>query len=1156
VGGVAPISAQPTYTVFTPTQTAIAQPGRHDGGARISLSVTDSTLEYVIHDIARQAHMQVAYDRLRVTLSRRLTVRLTDVNVSDALSKVLQGSGLVAMITPNGETIVIRERVGASQVVGGRFAGGIVVGHVTDSASGQGLGGAQVRVEGVKELSAVTSDSGNFTLRNVPVGDQVIIVRLFGYRPAQRTVTVTDSGRVTVRVVMVPVPTVLSGVVTTATGLQKRIEVGNDITVLNADSIMQVAPVSSLTQMLETRVPGLIVQKTSGIPGAPSRLRLRGESSLLMSDDPIVIVDGIRIYADQSGSSGGSVTSPSGGGSGVTAAGSNGITYAGPSALDQIDPNSIDKIEVLKGPSATAIYGSDAANGVIVVTTKRGRAGPTRWTLTLGHDRTTLPGDWPINWYNFGHNTKSGGEIYPTSTLCSVLDFGGPSACIRDSLLAYQALNDPRLNPLGTGNSNDASLTVSGGSGTLSYSVTGSASGQTGYLHLPGAVAQLFDSAHGFAAPNWMKNPDVYATYGGNSSLTAQLGNAGATITLNSQLFHSDQQQSALQSVLQDLQYSYIGSGAVAAALLVARFPSFYQRAQLNSMTFDNGLSLNNWTPWHWLPIHATAGLSVRNTDNNTLTPRDYALVAISPLTGTLIGAADTIGSYSISRGSNVTQSLTAGTNLMSGRLVSTAIGINVYASQNTNFGASTIGLPIGVTTPTSFLYTNGGPSSSQFNSATYGWYVQPTLNLNSRFFASPGFRLDGGSASGGHSGVNGGALSLFPKLDLSYVAVNRPPSDPMLGMITLLRPRIAFGVAGVQPGPDMTLRFLGPSLVLPVDALTPASILKVQTLGNTQLHPERSREVEGGTDIQLWNNRLSLQLTGYHKMRYDAIENVLVAPSTSIGNISNQYFANIGTVRNTGVEATASALLIDSRVMQWSVNGNISHNDNIFVSSNFGGKPILGNTLGGGIQVRSVPGFPLNGLWARPILGFADGNSDGIIEPDEVRLGDSLAYVGASLPNYELTFNTTLSFFNNRLSISTSADYQNGLTQTNGSAAVCDQITCGSKTILNDPSITLATEAALAAAKAGLTGIGLMQTVNTLRWNSLSVNYLVPPNISRIFRAPSLSLALQGSNLGLRTNYRGKDPNVNAFSSGNATEDTGQLPQPRLWRLSVRIGN
>src|SRR6185312_9401004 len=97
---------------------------------------------------------------------------------------------------------------------------------VTDSASGQGLGGATVKVEGTR-LSVLTSDSGRFTLRDMPSGEHVLSVKLFGYRPTAVTVTVVDSTRTTVRIVLASVPTVLSGVVTTAVGQQQRYEVGN-----------------------------------------------------------------------------------------------------------------------------------------------------------------------------------------------------------------------------------------------------------------------------------------------------------------------------------------------------------------------------------------------------------------------------------------------------------------------------------------------------------------------------------------------------------------------------------------------------------------------------------------------------------------------------------------------------------------------------------------------------------------------------------------------------------------------------------------------------------------------------------------------------------------------------------------------------------------
>jgi TonB-dependent SusC/RagA subfamily outer membrane receptor len=334
-------------------------------------------MAFAVQEVARQAHMRVMYDFTNVSLSRRVSLHLANVPVMAAVATILKGTNIIAQVGADGETIMLRlaSHVGRDMA---RAAGGIIVGRITDSANGQGLGGASVRVEGVAKLSAVTSDSGNFTLRDVPPGDQVLQVRLFGYRPAQRTVTVVDNEQTTVRIVMVPVPTVLSGVVTTATGLQRKVEVGNDISTINVDSVLRVAPVTSVTDLLETRVPGLTVLHSSGTPGDPSRLRLRGAGSITGNNDPILIVDGVRMYASQSDPRNNNLA-PS------VSGGSSGAGYAAPSPLDQIDPNSIETIEIFKGPSATAIYGSDAANGVIVITTKRGRGRcTTPWTSGRG----------------------------------------------------------------------------------------------------------------------------------------------------------------------------------------------------------------------------------------------------------------------------------------------------------------------------------------------------------------------------------------------------------------------------------------------------------------------------------------------------------------------------------------------------------------------------------------------------------------------------------------------------------------------------------------------------------------------------------------------------------------------------------------------------
>ena len=110
--------------------------------------------------------------------------------------------------------------------------------------------------------------------------------------------------------------------------------------------------------------------------------------------------------------------------------------YLTPSRLDQIDPNSIATIEVFKGPSAASLYGSDAANGVIVITTKKGRAGPPQWQASSTQGISTLPGSYPVSLYRWGHLVEGGGAIQ-----CPRTNY----QCIQDSLVAFQALNDPQL---------------------------------------------------------------------------------------------------------------------------------------------------------------------------------------------------------------------------------------------------------------------------------------------------------------------------------------------------------------------------------------------------------------------------------------------------------------------------------------------------------------------------------------------------------------------------------------------------------------------------------------------------------------------------------------------------------------------------------------
>jgi hypothetical protein len=330
---------------------------------------------------------------------------------------------------------------------------------------------------------------------------------------------------------------------------------------------------------------------------------------------------------------------------------------------------------------------------------------------------------------------------------------------------------------------------------------------------------------------------------------------------------------------------------------------------------------------------------------------------------------------------------------------------------------------------------------------------------------------------------------------------------------------------------------------------------LILTSLGNTQLHPERSRELEGGVDLELWKSRLSVTATESYKLRIDAIEQLPVAPSVYGGVLS--LYQNIGKVRNTSTEVSVSAQILNTSQLNWSVTASVSQYRNVLLALN-DTQPYI--DIGNG--TRLAPGYPLYGRWSRPLLGYTTPSAGDRLTVTDLAVGDSAVYVGQESPNFNMPVSTTVSLLGGQLSVNATFNYTNGLTQFNsGSQALLANL-------LANPNVSLAEQAAALSVRCftghtsfdqgrPCTDYGMIQTVNVLRFNDVSINYNVPRTMAlRFFHVPSVSLALQGSNLGLWTNYRGKDPNVNAITIGDATQDAGQLPMPRSWRLQVRLGN
>lgn len=1066
---------------------------------KISLNLKDATLAEALKEIAMKSGRKVTYSEKVAASVKPITLAVTDITVPEALAYILNGTKL--RVETHGQQLVIVE--GNSGVQDSVVAKGILTGTVRDSATGEAVEKATVTVAGTS-LIATTNREGRYRLTGVPAGKQTVSVRLLGYRTESMGVELEGGRTRTINITLTATASILSGVVTTATGVQSRASVGSDITRLNVDSIMQVAPISSVTDLLETRVPGMTVIRSSGVPGSPSRVRLRGTTSIMGNNDPIIVVDGVRVYSDQSNPNNAN---------GVNNAAIGVVESSTPSPLDQIDPNSIESIDVLKGPSASSMYGSDAANGVIVITTKKGRAGSTRWNAQLRQGIEYMPGKYPEIQTQWGR-TQFNGE----STECKVGGLDLASSCrLFDSTTSFQTLNHPGYTRFGRGSSSFGALTVSGGIGNgLTYSFTGSGSQETGLLKLPDDQRRMFAVLHKFEAPEWAKRPTAFSTWSGTGNIQTTLS---PRLTLNVQGALTSQTQRKTNLTAE------VGRGYYDTTDILGSFGAYYRKIDTDIMNLRAGAN-TRWNALSWLPIDARIGMSYRTQRGTQFIPRGYAI------------DVDSVGMFNMSNSVNMNHTAAANTRIvfLDQRLES-IFGVDFSGVSSSNLNAGSRDIPIGNSFPGQLA---ANPASTMYgtqNSAgatTFGWFVEPRLMVSRRFFVTPGFRLDGGT--GGRQATFSG-FSGFPKLSLSWVA-SEDPRFPFRDFFDGLKLRAAYGRAGVQPPPGQRFRMAEISLQALDNPATLHEVSKNIAIGNTQLRPERSTEVEGGFDAELLQHRLNVSITYAKKVRTDAILPTRLAPSLGY---TSQFYQNIGVVRSQSFEYTIDTRPINSSMLavNISLNGSILSNKVTRINESAIGSRGLG----------VIQGYPIFAVWSLPILGFADADNDGTISGAEVILGDTQVYHGPREPTKLFAIAGGIELFNGKLRMNTGVSYSGGMTQV-------QQVRS-----LPGRDASLLEQAGYAAATRRIPGLlsssyAYVQNINTIRINDASLTLILPQTIVRYARSRSASISLQAQNLGVFTSYRGKDPNVNGTPYGNNVTDTGELPQPRKFLLQLSLFN
>jgi TonB-linked SusC/RagA family outer membrane protein len=1008
--------------------------------------------------------------------------------------------------------------------LGAQSTQGTITGRVTDAATGQPIASAQVNVVNTA-IGALTNDKGQYTIRGVLPGSHSVRVLRVGYAEQTGTVAVSAGQTATLDLVMKAVAVTLNPVVTTATGEQRRIEVGNSIAQVNAAQVVATKGVSTMTDLLTARAPGVQVIPGTQI-GAGSRVRIRGTSSLSLSNDPIYIIDGVRVE-------------------GTTGSISTSVGGTNPSRINDINPEEIESIEVVRGPSAATLYGPAAANGVIVITTKHGVAGASRFTYTTEQGANVDQNDYPTAYRGWRTGTTGSTTSTPSNTVQCFLSQAAAGTCVQDSVTSFNLYKDPQTTPNGVGYRQLHSLQVGGGSEALRYFLHGEWENNDGVLKVP-----EFDQAYlqrtgqsllpSQRIPNHMDRITTRGNF--NIALTPKANvaiNAGYTAQ-DLRLPTSD--DSGTDGLAGN---TYGGPGfkynLTSTGDTLFGYRQFTPRDVYQQVT-EQGISRlitsanANYQPYSWLSARGDFGIDYINRLDTQICRFGECPNNGDNRLGFKRDNRTNFFTYTTNGSASATRQLT---DLLHS---STTVGVQFTRSIfDANYASGSSLSPGGTTIGQTAASTRSADESTN-ETRTLGAFVEQQLAFRDRLFVTGGIRSDRNSAFGANF-----KTVFYPKVSVSWVASDEP-FFPKYSWLNQLRLRTAYGASGVQPGTTDALPYYSAATSRTESGDLPSLVLT--TLGNSNLKPERSTELELGVDGTFWDSRLSTEITYYDKSSKDALISRGLPPSLGTGSTSR--LENLGEVSNKGWEALISAQLVQREMFGWDVTLNGSTNENKIVS--LGGLPAFG-----GSTQRQVEGYPINGWWVRPLLGYSDANKDGIITLSEITYDTLPHYLGNPLPRYELSFNNGFDFWQRRLRLGAQIDYKGGFKTYNNT----ERIRCASRlncSGLINPNSSLFEQARTVLVRESpvKSQAGFIEDGDFIRLRELNLTFTAPEQwAQRYLRGRSISATLAARNLGiLWTRYTGVDPEAfGATGTGNASSEFQSFAPPSYYAIRLSLG-
>lgn len=781
-----------------------------------------------------------------------------------------------------------------------------VTGRVT-SDQNIGLSGANISIAELG-VGATSREDGRYTI-TIPgarVSGQAVTItaRRVGHRVQSHRITLAG-GNITQDFTLAANPMQLGEIVVTGAGTTIEAEKLGNVRNFVAPELIVKSNESNVVQALAGKAPNVNVSASAGDPGAASKIQIRGLRTLNGNFEPLFIVDGIPVNNSTFSTTNLNPIDAGGGGVGGQ---DNGGEFEGTSAPNRmIDMNSadIENVEILKGAAAAAIYGARAANGVILITTKRGRAGATQYSMRSSMTADKVSADYPLQ-RKYAQGFLNVNTLF-TRSWGAEIPAGTPS---------FDHWNEALV----TGHQFDNTLTASGGNERTTFYLSGNYNHNRGVFVGPNNFFERstlrLNASHKLVDNLSVRGNVAYADTRGNFT---QRGNNVNGLLLGLLRTPPDFNNQPYLDPTSGLHRSYMLPNAditTAGQSRTFNNPFFTLHEQVNqgqaSRTFGNFSA--EYLANSWLRFNYTLGADYSNDERLEGCPQECSDVA----TGGRITEGKVInyeidhnltGTANWTVNEDVKGTFTAGQNLNSRNYRTMAV----------------VGRTLIVPQPFSLLNTLTRDPPSDFQTVIHNesYFGQLTVDLFDQLYLTGALRNDGSTTFGRDN-----RRTFFPKASASWTFTNMyKPS-----FITFGKLRTSYGEAGNEPQPYLTsATFSGTNLLGGITqgtGFTPTQggvggLVNTFTKPAVTLKPERTRETEVGFDVGFWKDKADLSYTYYFSETKDVILVTPIAPSTGFSSEAK----NAGIFENQGAEISLNLRPITTPTYSWSVGAGWGRN-------------------------------------------------------------------------------------------------------------------------------------------------------------------------------------------------------------------------------------